>query len=69
MLRLIKRYHDLCMVAVSEYADLTKLLSIPSKERIGRAKYLLESQMDSFDDIDKQMMVEINAIMGGEAHV
>ncbi|MBQ7643018.1 MAG: V-type ATP synthase subunit A, partial [Clostridia bacterium] len=65
MLRLIKKFYDLGNEAVANYADLDAILNCPAKERIGRAKYLEESAIGQFDDIEAQLNSEMKALSQG----
>ena len=64
MLKLIKKFHDLGVEAVDRYADLDEILSIPAKERIGRAKYIEESDLNVFDEISDELEREMRALAG-----
>ena len=64
MLKLIKKFHDLGVEAVDRYADLDEILSIPAKERIGRAKYIEESELNVFDEISDELEREMRALAG-----
>ena len=65
MLKLIKKFYDLGNEAVANYAELDDILNCPAKERIGRAKYLEESNLAEFDDIDNQLTTELKALLVG----
>ena len=66
MLALIKKFHDLGVAAVDNYADLDEILALPAKERIGRAKYIDESELDVFDEISDELEREMTALTSGE---
>ena len=66
MLALIKKFHDLGVAAVDNYADLDEILALPAKERIGRAKYIEESELDAFDEISDELEREMTALTSGE---
>ncbi len=66
MLALIKKFHDLGVAAVDNYADLDEILALPAKERIGRAKYIEESELDVFDEISDELEREMTALTSGE---
>ena len=68
MLKLIKKFHDLGVEAVDRYADLDEILSIPAKEKIGRAKYIEESNISDFDAIEEELEREMRALAGGEGN-
>ena len=50
MLKLIRAYYDGANAAIDGYADLNDVLSIPAKEKIGRAKYVEESNLSELDE-------------------
>ena len=66
LLALIKKFHDLGVAAVDNYADLDEILALPAKERIGRAKYIEESELDVFDEISDELEREMTALTSGE---
>ncbi len=67
MLRLIKMFYDLGNEAVAGYAKLDDILNCPAKERIGRAKYIEESQISQFDEIETELQAQLKALsVGGE---
>ncbi len=65
MLKLIKRFHDLGIEAVDNYAELDDILAIPAKEKIGRAKYIEESAIGTFDEISNELETEMRALISG----
>ncbi len=70
MLRLIKLFYDLGNEAVAAYADLDDILNCPAKERIGRAKYIVEDEIATFDDIEAELTAQLKALAeGGEVNV
>ncbi len=70
MLKMIYEFNRLAGEAIDAYADFDAILSCESKELIGRAKYIPESELDKFDAILKQMSAELKAIAeGGEENV
>ena len=67
MLRLIKMFHDLGNEAVEGYANLDDILNCPAKERIGRAKYIEEANLATFDEIEGELQAQLKALsVGGE---
>lgn len=62
MLRLIKKFYDLGNEAVSAYADFEDVVNCSAKEKIGRAKYLEESAIGNFDDIEAELTKELKAL-------
>ena len=65
MLKLIKKFHDLGIEAVNNYAELDDILAIPAKEKIGRAKYIEESAIGTFDEISNELENEMRALISG----
>ncbi|MBR2616855.1 MAG: V-type ATP synthase subunit A, partial [Clostridia bacterium] len=67
MLRLIKMFYDLGNEAVEGYANLDDILNCPAKERIGRAKYIEEANLATFDEIEGELQAQLKALsVGGE---
>ena len=66
MLKLIKTFHDESRQAVENYADLDEIMALSCKEKIGRSKYIEESNLAEFDDILRQISTEIRSITQGE---
>jgi len=70
MLRLIYEFYRLAGEAVERYADVEEILKCSCKERIGRAKYIEESNLSEFDEIFSLMNAELKAVAeGGEQDV
>ena len=70
MLKLIKKFYDLGNVAVANYADIDEVTAIEAKEKIGRAKYIEESSIAAFDEIDAELEKELKALaLKGESDV
>ncbi len=66
LLGLILKYDALCRDAMGRGAELGKLFEIPSRERIGRAKMILPGEYETqFDEIEKDMTAEIEALVEG----
>lgn len=65
MLKLIKKFHDLGIEAVDNYAELDDILAIPAKEKIGRAKYIEESAIGTFDEISNELETEMRTLISG----
>ncbi len=65
MLKLLFDYHRLGSDALSRGASFNELISLPVKEKIGRSKYIPESEIAELDDIDREIAVEIKALGGG----
>ena len=70
MLRLIYDFYNLSKEAVKSFVSLDDVLACPFKEKIGRAKYIPESNLSDFDEIFASMSAEIKALaQGGEEDV
>ena len=65
MLRLIYEYNRLAGEAVDAYADFSDILACPCREKIGRAKYIPEEELASFDGIFSEMNAELKAVAQG----
>ena len=68
LLGLILEYDKLCRGAMARGAELGRLFTIPSREKIGRAKMILPGEYETqFAGIEKEMKAEIEALVeGGE---
>ena len=62
LLKLIYEFYKLGNVAIENYAELDDVLSISAKEKIGRAKYVPESEIDSLDSLLREMTAELKKI-------
>jgi len=70
MLKLIYEFHRLANEAIANYASLDDVLACSCKEKIGRAKYIPEEEISSFDEIFALMNAELKAVaQGGERDV
>ena len=70
MLRLIYEFYHLSEGAIRCYVSLDDILLCPFKEKIGRAKYIPEEELASFDEIFAEMNAQIKALaQGGEENV
>ena len=65
MLKLIYEFNRLAGEAVANYASLDDILKCSTKEKIGRAKYITEENLEEFDEIFKTMNAELTAIKEG----
>ena len=67
MLKLIMDYYHLSLQALDQGAELSSLTNLPVRERIGRAKYIPEEQMERFDELDRLLRDEMaNLTQGGD---
>lgn len=67
MLKLIYEFNRLAGEAIENYASLDDILVGESKEKIGRAKYIEESDLEKFDEILKSLATEMKALSEGGA--
>jgi len=66
LLGLILHYDGLCRTAMEKGAALTKLWSIPAREKIGRAKMVSPAEYKTvYDQIEKDMKTQIEALSAG----
>ena len=65
MLKLIYEFNRLAGEAVASYADLDDILACSAKEMIGRAKYIPETELTSFEGIFKTLNAELKALATG----
>ncbi len=67
MLKLICEFDTRAREAVEHYADFNAILSCSVKEKIGRAKYIPEEELGTFDEILQTIASELKALdQGGE---
>ena len=64
MLRLIINFYELGQEALLKNVDIEDLIEIPVREKIGRAKYIEESDLARFDEIEKELKSEIQELIG-----
>ncbi|MEA4929795.1 MAG: V-type ATP synthase subunit A [Candidatus Limiplasma sp.] len=62
MLRLILQYYDKGRQALDAGANLSDVLALPVRERIGRSKYIPEDEKAQFNDIENELAGQIAAI-------
>jgi len=63
MLKLIILFYEEANKAVEQGALFSAIENLPVRERIARAKYIDEKDIDQFDDIEKQLKEEIEQIL------
>jgi vacuolar-type H+-ATPase catalytic subunit A/Vma1 len=66
LLELILKFHHFALEAVEQGVELEKVLSLPVRERIGRAKYIPVDKMAEMDQISSQIEEEIRGAGEGE---
>lgn len=64
MLRLIINFYELGQDALLKNVDIEDLIEIGVREKIGRAKYIEESDTARFDEIEKELKSEIQELIG-----
>ncbi len=67
MLKLILECYRLGNAALGRLAALEDILSIPAREKIGRAKYLTEDEIGRFDEIEREMNAQFGALSAKES--
>ena len=66
MMKLICDYYTLSGAALAEGAELEDLLSLPVRERIGRAKYVPEDRLAELDEIENELRAQIKSTVRAE---
>ena len=60
MMILVNAFYDRASEALTQGADLRKLISMPVREQIGRFKYVREDALDEeFGKTDEELSVQI----------
>lgn len=65
MLKLIYDFNRLGQDALTRDVDYSDLMKLPVREKIGRAKYIPESEIDQFDVISKEINDSIKSLANG----
>lgn len=63
MLKLILEFYHQGLEALENGAELSQVINLPVRERIGRAKYIPEDQLDALDEIAKQLRDEVASLV------
>lgn len=63
MLKLIIEFYHQGLKALENGAELSQVINLPVRERIGRAKYIPEAQLDVLDEIMKQLRDEMSSLV------
>ncbi len=63
MLRLILEFGKKGRAALDGGANLSQIIGLPVRERIGRAKYIPESELKQFDQIEAELSSQTAALM------
>ena len=64
MMRLIIDFYSQGNGAIDEGVDIEDIIEIPVREKIGRAKYIEEKDIDKFDEIENELRQQIQALIG-----
>ena len=62
MMRLILDYYQKGRLALDAGANLSDVIGLPVRERIGRSKYIPEDQKQQFTEIEGELAAQIAAI-------
>ena len=63
MLSMVLEFYDKSVLALKEGVYLGDLLNLPIRERIARAKYIDEKDIEQIDEITKNIPLEINELV------
>jgi V/A-type H+-transporting ATPase subunit A len=66
MLRLILEFHELAVAAVEKDVALSDILSVPAREKIGRAKYIPEAELQTLDAIGSELKAQMKSLAARE---
>ena len=70
MMKLILGFYHAGTEALDAGVELSALLDLPVREQIGRSKYIEEQHIDRFEEIQRNIKKEINALVStGETNV
>ncbi len=65
MLSLILDYQNKGQAALARGAELSRVSSLPVRERIGRAKYISEDELKQFDAIEAELNAQMQSLTEG----
>ena len=63
MLRLILEYGEKGQMALDTGVNLSDVIDLPVRERIGRAKYIPEDSLNYFDEIESELADQTGALI------
>ena len=66
ILKLIYDFNRLSNDALDSGVDFSEIINLPVREKIGRAKYIPESEIASLDDIDNELTATLKGMSGGD---
>ena len=62
---LIYDFHRLANDAIENDAEYSEIINLPVKEKIGRAKYIPENQLEELDTINKEIIDTLKGLING----
>ena len=65
MMKLIYDFHRLGNEALARDVEYASLISLPVREKIGRAKYIPEAEIETFDAISREIAESIKSLSNG----
>jgi len=66
MMRIIMLFYEKGNQALDAGATLSEVIGLPVREQIGRMKYILESELEKFDQIEAELSSQMAALVEGE---
>ncbi|HOP53248.1 MAG TPA: V-type ATP synthase subunit A [Bacillota bacterium] len=66
MMRIIMQFYEKGNQALDAGATLSEVIGLPVREQIGRMKYILESELEKFDQIEAELSSQMAALVEGE---
>ncbi len=63
LLHLVLTYYYEGQKALAKGVEIEKLIDLPVREKIGRAKFIPEKEINRFDELEKELKDEINALI------
>ncbi len=66
ILKMIYDFHRLSGEALEKGADYGDIINLPVREKIGRAKYIPEKEINKLDDINAEIVSALKGLSGGE---
>ncbi len=69
ILKLIYDYHNLSNQAIAQDIEYSEIISLPVREKIGRAKYIPEDELKQLDCISKEINDQLKGMINGGDNV
>ena len=66
MMRIIMQFYEKGNQALDAGATLSEVIGLPVREQSGRMKYILESELEKFDQIEAELSSQMAALVEGE---